>query len=1428
MFNRRGRLLAFAVTICLLLPLVSPGRAHAGASPQAAQGWEHTALLKADGTVWAWGQNYFGGLGNDTTVDSGTPVPVMDLTGVKAIAAGGHKTLALKADGTVWAWGDNSYGQLGNGSTAHSSKPVPVQGLTGVKAIAAGVLHAAALKSDGTVWTWGYGGYGGLGNGDSGPSAMSLTPVPVTGLTGVKAIFASAIAGRTYALKSDGTLWAWGENGQFGGLLGDGTTVELAATPVQVTGLSEVTAVATGASHTIALRSDGTVWAWGYNTDGQFGNGSTSGSPVRTPAQVPGLTKVTAIAAGYSHSLALRSDGTVWTWGGNSQGQLGDGSTDSRTSAARVAGLRDVVQIGAGQSFSVAVRRDGSVWTWGQNAHGQLGDGSTDRRTKPGRVEGLAGAAQAAPPTQPVPPAPAAPAVEPAALAGYIVRYQSYRQALDRYLHALANDLSLRESMLMVGDLLRGGRPDDLRSAMNQFRRYADEYSQQCAAAVPDSGRWLAALTENRTRPPQLKALLAMEKAAAELECRRAIVTYSGKAVGAAFALQLLGTDAPDSGDFQRRYNDWERANSILPRAQGLAAELSAAEAGLTAAGAALEQARAALAAELADVQPQPASLPATAGAGAPLAPEIPPPPAPPVPQFDPAFQEQREANRREIRETRPAAEAAVEVLRALTRSINRYADAGACGDEELAGALRREAAAVEATPIRELELDLQAEAGQREPFWPADPNNALHGIASVWRVLARYRPACPAAEQLKVDVQDAAVRIDEISHRLERRARFWVRILELYRDSGLIEEIPDQDSFAIPGRAADLIHQIGTANPVSYSTTPRQPGAAGAQTPGQPVLVSPADGATGLPTAVTLAWQEVAGSTGYLVEAARDAAFQEMVVSHWTAGTSMIVDGPPGAHVYWRVTAIHGEAHGPAAQPRRFATAAGTEQNTHLRTGIEDLLKAVQEDPVLLTDDWRAKVSLWLSRHLAKYNNLVDLAMKDRRLARDELLTARGALDGGDVAAARQHYQKASALYSTSQALLRGALEIAESGVSITRQAAVALYTGSVEALGFGLAVRSPKAAAVVDWITRGTDYAVNKYAWGTEQANQALTEDLLSAAVSKVLLQRLHIDLNLLSDDPNALPDVAFWIARFVKTEEFRTELILYLNRAGVYLVETQVIDRLAESFAEFGTGSNPAQPPAAAPAPPAAGSPSPRIAGVSPYGSVSFDHGMKVCYPDGTCKVNGTKSWRNNNPGNIRGGTWAAEHGAIGINNEMAVFPTEQMGWQAMIALLTGPTYHFRTIEGAIGRWAPETDGNDTEAYIRYVVTRTGFARQTPMASLTADQLAAMARTMSEHEGWKVGEVQTGVDPAAFPVPARNGLQWAAVRGSGFVPGAQVKLTSLGVPFWIPAERTKFISAAEIRIYANFTAEVAAWTAQVINPGSVESNVFDFSVR
>ncbi|TDU82261.1 alpha-tubulin suppressor-like RCC1 family protein [Kribbella voronezhensis] len=340
------------------------------------------AMAADPGAAWTWGGNGTGQLGNGTTTTRPTAAAVNSLTNVIEVEAGREHSIALRSDGTVWTWGFNEMGQLGDGTTTNRLAPVQVGGLSNVVDIAGGHYHSLALLADGTVRGWGYNSFGQLGNGAT--TSAQRTPVAVSPLTDVIAI----AGGRdmSYALRSDGTVWGWGLNDT--GQLGDGSTT-MRTRPVRVGSLEGITAITGGRDHGLAVRSDGTVWGWGDNSQGEVGDGTLTNR--LSPVQVSGLTGVVEVAAGAYHSLARLASGSVRSWGSNSNGQLGDGTTTRRTTSVAVAGVTGATTIAAGRQHSLAVVADGVVRAWGSNATGQLGDGTLVDRTSPVTVGGLSG-----------------------------------------------------------------------------------------------------------------------------------------------------------------------------------------------------------------------------------------------------------------------------------------------------------------------------------------------------------------------------------------------------------------------------------------------------------------------------------------------------------------------------------------------------------------------------------------------------------------------------------------------------------------------------------------------------------------------------------------------------------------------------------------------------------------------------------------------------------------------------------------------------------------------------------------------------------------------------------------------------------------------------------------------------------------------------
>ena len=366
----------------------------AGGSPAAKAQGQLGPVFNPSGAV-SWGYNGWGALGDGTMVDRSLPGPVSGLTsGVVQVVAGATDALAITSGGIVWAWGSNGYGQLGDGTLTDHDTPEQVAGLFGVRQVAASDDHSMALRSDGTVWAWGANDHGQVGNGVAG--ANQLTPVQVTGLTGVTKI----AAGQRFslALRSDGTVWAWGLGNQ--GQLGNAGTFD-SAVPVQ-TWATQVTSIAAGSDAAYAIRSNSagaTVWSWGGDFCGDLGLGTTATGTtpmVTIPQPVIGITtpNIVQVSAGQGYALALGSDGRVWGWGADKPGSQVS-YTCPVTAVPVVAAGSGITQLSASATHVLALA-DGTVIAWGDNFNGELGIGTTAPVTGMVHVAHLSGVTQVA------------------------------------------------------------------------------------------------------------------------------------------------------------------------------------------------------------------------------------------------------------------------------------------------------------------------------------------------------------------------------------------------------------------------------------------------------------------------------------------------------------------------------------------------------------------------------------------------------------------------------------------------------------------------------------------------------------------------------------------------------------------------------------------------------------------------------------------------------------------------------------------------------------------------------------------------------------------------------------------------------------------------------------------------------------------------
>ncbi len=338
-------------------------------------GSSYSGAVNSSGQLLTWGRNFEGELGiGSTGNETGTPTPVVTSTGLTTVAgfwAGNFTTFAVDPSGQVWGWGDNSFNQRGN-NTGNSS-PARVIGPTNVVSIGPGFSHTIAATADGSVWGWGtVGAFGVQLPGNFGFS----DPIVVPGLAGVTKVAGGD--GYSLALSSGGVVYAAGSNAK--GELGLGSGVDLAATfqPIPgVSGIVDISAGSTLGDYSVVLDHNGHVFAFGDNFYGQMGNGSSSSTYQYVPTQVSGLDSVVQISAGDGHVLALKSDHSVWAWGFNQSGQLGNGSTVNSSVPVQVsfpAGVQ-LVGVSAGLAHSMALDSDGNLWAWGHNGNGELGNG---------------------------------------------------------------------------------------------------------------------------------------------------------------------------------------------------------------------------------------------------------------------------------------------------------------------------------------------------------------------------------------------------------------------------------------------------------------------------------------------------------------------------------------------------------------------------------------------------------------------------------------------------------------------------------------------------------------------------------------------------------------------------------------------------------------------------------------------------------------------------------------------------------------------------------------------------------------------------------------------------------------------------------------------------------------------------------------------
>jgi len=308
----------------------------------------HQITAKTDGTLWTWGSNSYGQLGDNSVAARSSPIQIPGTTWAST-GRGYHNSFAVKTDGTLWVWGKNTYGVLGVNATpnAQYSSPVQIPGTTWTGEVGGGERQSYGIKTDGTLWVWGSNAHGSLGQNNL---VEYSSPVQIPGTTWSKAVASKYQCG---AIRTDGTLWIWGDNEWGEGGHNNRTQY---SSPMQVPGTTWNN-IDFGMSHGFGVKTDGTLWSWGYNGDGNLGLNGPHNVKISSPTQVPGTTW-SEVAAGRYHALALKTNGTLWAWGDNEEGELGQNALTMLSSPVQVGSGSEWIAISATFESSYAIEKD--------------------------------------------------------------------------------------------------------------------------------------------------------------------------------------------------------------------------------------------------------------------------------------------------------------------------------------------------------------------------------------------------------------------------------------------------------------------------------------------------------------------------------------------------------------------------------------------------------------------------------------------------------------------------------------------------------------------------------------------------------------------------------------------------------------------------------------------------------------------------------------------------------------------------------------------------------------------------------------------------------------------------------------------------------------------------------------------------------------
>lgn len=341
----------------------------------------------AEGNRWGWGANSsdrLGTLGDGTSINKSSPVTVSGSgNNWRMIATGSENGGGIKSDGSLWMNGIGFYGTNGDGTATDRLSPVSVAGGgSDWKYLDVGGAWAGAIKTDGTLWTWGIGN-----DGRTGLNTTANVSSP-NQISGGGSNWASVVTNGPYglALKTDGSLWSWGS--PTNGRTLSGTVSRSSPGSVTVGGITNWKQISCAYTHAGGVRTDGTLLVWGFEQYGRLGNNNDAISSISSPVTISGGgTNWKQLSCGYAHNAAVKTDGTLWSWGRNNLGQLGDGTTVNKSSPISIVnGGTNWKKVSCGQTHALSIKTDGSIWSWGYNAFGELGDGTTVNKSSPVQI----------------------------------------------------------------------------------------------------------------------------------------------------------------------------------------------------------------------------------------------------------------------------------------------------------------------------------------------------------------------------------------------------------------------------------------------------------------------------------------------------------------------------------------------------------------------------------------------------------------------------------------------------------------------------------------------------------------------------------------------------------------------------------------------------------------------------------------------------------------------------------------------------------------------------------------------------------------------------------------------------------------------------------------------------------------------------------